>query len=97
LKVEEEIGGPERDAVDEDHSALHVVPTQEFLLFDVGPLLASALLVEFYAVAKVFVPNSRCCHVYGRIRKTECQSLGVFAFSGTLSASYQNYTFHSSL
>jgi hypothetical protein len=73
------------------------VAAQVFFLFDVGPLLASALLMQFHAMTEIVVPNSRRSHVDGRIRKTECQSLGVFAFSGTLSASYQNYTFHSSL
>ena len=81
LGVEEEVGEPEGDAVDEDYAAFKVVAAECALLLDVGPLRASALLVQGHAAAELVVPDMGGGDVDRGGGEGERPALGLFALS----------------
>jgi len=71
LEVEEEVGGPECDAVDDDYPTRDIVLAEVLFLLDVCPLRASACFVNFNSVLKLGVPDTASGHVNGVVAETE--------------------------
>ena len=68
LVGKEEIGQPERHAVDDGYAARQVVTAQMELLFNIRPLWSATLLMPAYACLEFFVPDVGCGHIDGIVR-----------------------------
>ena len=64
MAVEEKVGTPQRDAVNHNHAACHMMPAQVFLFFDVGPLWSASFTVPLHSLAELFVPDMGSSQIY---------------------------------
>lgn len=94
LRLEEEIGTPQRDAIYQHHPAGHVVLAEFLFFFNVRPLGSPCLPVLDDSLAKLFVPHSGGGHVDGAEREAERQFLGIRTFARTRASRDKYDSFH---
>ena len=92
--VEEVVGGPQGEAVDEDGAPLDVNLAQLAFFFYVFPFGAAPLLVFDDSLAELVVPHMGGGYIYGPWRERECQLFGVCALTRTLPTGYEDYLGH---
>ena len=75
LCLEEIVGQPQRDAVDDNHTSADIMTTQLLLLFDVRPLLTTTLLMEAYPLTELLIPDMCCGYINGISCETQGETL----------------------
>ena len=85
LSLEEIVGQPERDAVDDHHTSADIMTAQRLLLFDVRPLFATTLLMEAHPFTKLLIPDSGCGQIDGIRCETQGKALCLTTLARALS------------
>ena len=88
--VEQKVGGPQREAVYQHHTAPQVVAAQIALFLDVLPPRTATGLVHQYALAELVVPYMGRGQVDGMLGHRQGQLLGIKALARPLSSGYHN-------
>ena len=91
---EEDIGGEEREAVDEHRAPRHVVAGDEEGLLDGGPRRAAAFLMAPHTVGHLLIEGLGRGEVDGIGREAQGKGLGESAFAGAGAAGHKYDAFH---